>query len=358
MTEADYKDDPAGDAAAAAVLATCKQLGGRPSSSAMLDALEAAEDAYEQQQEQQRQQQQGVGAGSYVSTSITSISGVGDAEALPASPRQPDTPRKAAICEATRERIIQKIFEALQTNPRYASDRNVEGCLNCVGCDRRVAVGASLLVGCHLPPLHSRLTGSCGATLPPPCMQVWQRALPRCDVPCAGGGGCPVCTLPLQAGTCAGRWGGWGAEGALPRRRRTLMCLHNACRLLGCLFVVVAVCAALLERREVCSPTSVVPPPCPPEQVYLSAVANAVRLARTADSVDDIPRIAAGEPREVAEGAEGGGGRGWGRLCLAEPAPRIIFLQGASLPASHPPDAQQATPRGIPPPMSRACRDL
>ena len=47
-------------------------------------------------------------------------------------------------------------------------------------------------------------------------------------------------------------------------------------------------------------------PPCPHPQVYLSAVANAVRLARSAHSVADIPRIAAGEPREVAEGRTAG----------------------------------------------------
>ena len=54
------------------------------------------------------------------------------------------------------------------------------------------------------------------------------------------------------------------------------------------------------------------PHPCPRPQVYLSKVSNAVRLARTAPDVADIPRIASGEPREVAEGGwneRQGGGR-------------------------------------------------
>jgi hypothetical protein len=39
-----------------------------------------------------------------------------------------------------------------------------------------------------------------------------------------------------------------------------------------------------------------------PAQVYMSKVSNAVRCARTVDDAGDIPRIASGEPREVAEG--------------------------------------------------------
>ncbi|KAI7837059.1 hypothetical protein COHA_009135 [Chlorella ohadii] len=52
------------------------------------------------------------------------------------------------------------------------------------------------------------------------------------------------------------------------------------------------------------------------KQVYLAQVANAVRLARTAENVSDIPRIAAGEPRAVAEGHTAG-----------EPTPYVTGLQ-------------------------------
>lgn len=88
----------AGDAAAAAaVMAAHRQ--GRCTSSSMLDAMEAAEDSFQQQQ-----QAAGGGPGA------TGMA----ADHTP----QPDTPRKAAICEGTREKMVQTLFQSLQDNPR------------------------------------------------------------------------------------------------------------------------------------------------------------------------------------------------------------------------------------------------
>ena len=63
---------------------------------------------------------------------------------------------------------------------------------------------------------------------------------------------------------------------------------------------------------------------CPPVQlhktsqskaVYLSLAANAVRLAATTTDIADLPRVAAGEPKSVAEG---GLGRQGGGVVLGE----------------------------------------
>jgi hypothetical protein len=148
MTEADFESE-AGEAAAAAVLQAHLHPGLNGSASgAVLDALEDAEAAFEQQhapQQQQAQQQQlgmgeqaaaqsGGGGGGGLQVPLSTGGGgagaaspswsglaLGPVAGAPASQElalPPDTPRKAAICEATRERIIQKLFEALQANPR------------------------------------------------------------------------------------------------------------------------------------------------------------------------------------------------------------------------------------------------
>lgn len=80
------------------MLAARRRYGGaRPPSGTMLDVLEEAEADY-------GRRASGLDAGA--------------AAAAAAEVAPPDTPRKAAICEATRERIIQALFQALQANPR------------------------------------------------------------------------------------------------------------------------------------------------------------------------------------------------------------------------------------------------
>lgn len=140
MTAEDFTCNPEAEAAAEAVLAARRS--GVCGSAAMLDALEAAESAYEQQaaarqaQEDAKQVEQlasvKAAAGSQVGAAAASAAGLAAAQLpqvhpLPVGPAQwgagsderpPDTPRKAAICEGTREKMVQAVFEALQANPR------------------------------------------------------------------------------------------------------------------------------------------------------------------------------------------------------------------------------------------------
>ena len=68
-------------------------------------------------------------------------------------------------------------------------------------------------------------------------------------------------------------------------------------------------------------------------QVYLSLAANAVRLARSVADVSDIPRVAAGESREVAEGEAGEASDG-GQLSLGNR--QISFPSSATQVAPRP----------------------
>lgn len=180
MTIEDLSNDPGAGAAAAAVLAAHKS--GLHGSAAMMDVLEAAETAFESMAAAETAE---------AARQLGSPRGLGSAAPAPPAlgvggSQPPDTPRKAAIAESTRERMIQSVFEALQANPRY------------------------------------------------------------------------------------------GSEPA-----RNLM--HHA----------QAVEDALFTSSH-------------SKQVYLSKVSNAVRLARTVPDVSDIPRIASGEPKAVAEGHTAG----------------------------------------------------
>lgn len=214
MTTADYQT-PAGDAAAAAVLAAARS--GRRGSAAMMDALEAAEAAFDD-----AEGRRGAAGGSL---GVGSGAGAGYEDAA-AAPPPPDTPRKAAICEATRERIIQKVFEALQANPRYALPRCGAlhcGALRCACCVvHAVLCMLQLQVMQLTPPLQAApwhqptlllwsmrepppTSTSPAFLLPPPPArpQVQRRARPRLPVPRAVDRGRHFCALALQAGAAA-----------------------------------------------------------------------------------------------------------------------------------------------------------
>ncbi|KAL4437454.1 hypothetical protein ABPG75_004593 [Micractinium tetrahymenae] len=223
ITAEDFTTDPEAEAAAAAVMEARRS--GRSGSAAMLDALEAAESAYEQQAAARQAQAHAKRVEKLASLKAAANSRVGAAAAaaaaaaatqlqlvnpLPVGPaewgagggeRLPDTPRKAAICEGTREKMVQAVFEALQANPRYGSEPS-----------------------------------------------------------------------------------------------RNLM--HHAQAVEDALFT------SSHSKQARCA-------------VYLSKVSNAVRLARSAPDVADIPRIASGEPRAVAEGHTAG-----------EPSPYVSGLTG------------------------------
>ncbi len=140
MTAEDFTSNPEAEAAAEAVLAARRS--GVCGSAAMLDALEAAESAYEQQAAASQAQPRTkhveqlaslkAAAGSQVGAAAASAAALAAAHLPPVHPlpvgpaqwgagsdeRPPDTPRKAAICEGTREKMVQAVFEALQANPR------------------------------------------------------------------------------------------------------------------------------------------------------------------------------------------------------------------------------------------------
>lgn len=80
----------------------------------MMDALEAAETAFEAEEAGEEARAASLGRpGSHK----RSGGGGGGAAPAPAPGMQPpDTPRKAAICEGTREKMIQAVFEALRVN--------------------------------------------------------------------------------------------------------------------------------------------------------------------------------------------------------------------------------------------------
>ncbi|KAI3429885.1 hypothetical protein D9Q98_010196 [Chlorella vulgaris] len=173
------------DAAVAAVAAAHRQ--GRSGSNDMLDVLEAAEAKFDQQHATGA----GAGADQQGSPMEQKSSPQGGQPAantawLHQHAAPPDTPRKAAISEGTREQMIEAIFTALHANPRYAGE-----------------------------PSHGVMS--------------------------------------------------------------------------------------LAQQVEDALFTS-----CHSKQVYMSKVSNAVRCARTVDDAGDIPRIASGEPREVAEGHTAG----------------------------------------------------
>lgn len=134
MTAEEFTSDPGAQAAADAVLAARRS--GRSGSAAMLDALEAAEGTYERQHEARKLQAQAHGLQGPALQAAASHGQAGGAVAVQVPPgapqaagpgqwgaagneRAPDTPRKAAICEGTREKMVQAVFEALQANPRW-----------------------------------------------------------------------------------------------------------------------------------------------------------------------------------------------------------------------------------------------
>ena len=168
------------------MLSTQRRYGAaRPPSSAMLDALEAAEADYERRAS-------GLDAGAAAEAAAAAAAAELAAEVAP-----PDTPRKAAICEATRERIIQALFQALQANPRWvgagaagASDgggalrgarrahsaRHAEQV--CIAAAVCTALLSCLLPTCHAMPCCAVL---CCAVLPcstAGALQVWSEAGP------------------------------------------------------------------------------------------------------------------------------------------------------------------------------------
>lgn len=111
----------------------------------MLDALEEAESAYERQAAARQAQAQterdkklaalraAAGSQAGAAAEAAAAAAAATAQLPPVAPlllglglgsagageRLPDTPRKAAICEGTRERMVQAVFEALQLNPRW-----------------------------------------------------------------------------------------------------------------------------------------------------------------------------------------------------------------------------------------------
>lgn len=105
------------DAAVAAVAAAHRQ--GRSGSNDMLDVLEAAEAKFDQQHATGA----GAGADQQGSPMEQKSSPQGGQPAantawLDQHAAPPDTPRKAAISEGTREQMIEAIFTALHANPR------------------------------------------------------------------------------------------------------------------------------------------------------------------------------------------------------------------------------------------------
>lgn len=208
MTEADY-GDAAGDAAAAALTAVHRQ--GRCTSAAMLDAMEAAEASFERQQ---------AAAGRSGASGATGMAGlrrdaaaggaVAAGHALP-----PDTPRKAAICEGTRERMVQALFQSLQDNPRYVPLACSKFLLAKAGVWLGLPPGAALLAndlsrGAGWPGRRSstsviavRLLApallKCIALRTVSALQVRDGAFPLCHEPSRRSRGLPLRLLPLQA---------------------------------------------------------------------------------------------------------------------------------------------------------------